>query len=204
MVRRSAFVALLLVAVAAAPASAGQSARVSNDGLFLEVYGDSGAEDLIVRQTAGSGSYTITDSTGILAGTRCNQVNATTVSCPFPTAVITVEALGGNDRVTVDIADPGRWNPPITARIRGDLGNDVLTGGAQSDVFLQTLGHSGSDVDADRMDGKGGYNILDYQDSTPRLTNLTVRLPNPGKSTVGNGEAGENDTLHRHPDSARW
>lgn len=195
MVRRSAFTAVLLAAVAAAPATAGQSARVSNDRIFLEVYGDSSAEDITVRQTAGSDSYTIIDSTGILAGTGCSQVDPTTVACAFPTAVINVEASGGDDRVTVEIAEPGRTNPPVTARIRGGLGNDVLTGGAQSDVFLQTLGYSGSDVDADQMDGKGGYNILDYQDSTPRRTNLTVRLPDPGKSTVGNGEPGENDTL---------
>lgn len=195
MIQRLVLAATLVGAAAATPALAGQSARVSNDSLILTVLGDDGPEDISVVQTAGGSSYTITDSTGILAGTGCEQVDRNTVSCRFPTAVIDVNGFAGDDRITVDIAEPGRVNPPLVARIRGGLGNDVMTGGPQQDVFLQTLGFAGSEVDADTMYGMGGYNVLDYQDSTPRRTDLTVRLPDPGTISVGNGEAGENDTL---------
>lgn len=195
MVQRLMLATTLVAAIAATPALAGQSARVSNDSLFLTVLGDDGPEDISVVQTAGSASYTITDSTGILAGTGCDQVDPNTVSCRFPTAVIDVAGLAGDDRITIDIAEPGRINPPLITRIRGGLGNDVMTGGLQQDIFLQTLGSAGSEVDADTMYGMGGYNVLDYEDSTPRRTDLTVRLPEPGTISVGNGEAGENDTL---------
>jgi Ca2+-binding RTX toxin-like protein len=121
----------------------------------------------------------------------CSGSGTKTVTCPG-TAIAPVSLATGDgvDHVTVARNTPLVAAVPATL-LDGGTGNDVLTGGAEMDVFLGTDG----DGD-DQLTGGGGFNIADY---SLKSAGVHVTL---GTAGGGNGVAGENDTYAADINSA--
>ena len=158
-------------------------------------------------------TFTVTDSAGLIAGTGCSQVDATTGTCPGPVSAIlvktgdladtvnvsyqvapsTIFAGAGNDTVFVE----GGYNV-----ISGQGGNDVLSGGSSGghDVLLggpgndQLYGGPGGDrldggPGADVMDGGSGPGDVALYDTRTQPVSVTI------DGVANDGQAGEGDNV---------
>jgi Ca2+-binding RTX toxin-like protein len=131
-----------VVLATAVPASASSKAaftdrkEVANGEAVLASYvvvkGDGGANTISLAPEGRR--LRVSDSSGVVAGKGCSQVNATTADCGAPDYT-EVLAEGGDDTVTTDprlavVVTGAGGNDTITAgfgTITGDEGNDVLT-----------------------------------------------------------------------------
>jgi Ca2+-binding RTX toxin-like protein len=97
---------------------------------YLTVTGDGGANAISI--VPDGRRLRVSDSSGVVAGTGCSQVNATTADCGAAdyTEVI---AQGGDDTVTTD--------PGLAVVVTGAAGNDMIASG-----FGTITGDEGNDV----------------------------------------------------------
>ena len=147
---------------------------------------------------------TITDAAGAVAGTGCDQIDATTVRCMIPTQQIGDATIGAT-------LDGGPGNDALRA---GDVGND-LEGGAGDDVLDAsglTLARLSGGPGADRLIGPGhvtaprggvvfdggpgpdvmvGFGAVSYASRT-RPVHVDLR-----RHGAVQGERGEHDTIQR-------
>lgn len=151
---------------------------VGNDALN----GDSGDDRLV----GGTGNDTFTGGTGTDTADYSGRVASLTVSLD---GVANDGAPGETDNVKVDVEN-----------VDGGSGNDVLIGGTAINVLTGGAGHDSLDGDAanDTLDGGAGDDDLtggagtDLATYATRSAPVDVVLDGGG----GNGEAGEDDTIH--------
>ena len=120
---------------------------------------------------------------GFFLFTQVRENNLLTFSTPLVVNQVQVNALAGNDVVTIG---PG----VAAAQVRGGDGNDVLTGGDKDDLLLgegdndRLIGGDG----ADRFFGGLGTDTADY---SARAMSLNIALDN----NPNDGAAGEMDNV---------
>ncbi len=176
----------------AAPAG-GAVVETTDANTKLVVTSNGGAEDVITITASlavGSVDYTVTNSAGVTesdpdcaTGPGANQV-----TCGMASAVIEVNAVGGNDQVTVGTG-PGINGTRAT--LNGGEGNDELTGGNADDSLD---GGPGSDVLMGRL-GADAFasagDTVSYADRTLPGDAVTVTVD----GVANDGTAGENDNV---------
>lgn len=121
-------------------------------GTTVELVGDAGSSNIAFGGNSALQQY-ITDTTGIVAGAGCEQVDATKVRCPasgasFDNYTALVAHLGAGD----DTLMAGMVSVPIT--VYGEDGNDTVYGGSEADVLDGGPGN-------DELDGNGGNDRID-------------------------------------------
>jgi Ca2+-binding RTX toxin-like protein len=132
---------MLFPAVASAASTAAFTPRVqAEDDEFdpseLSVAGDAGANTITLALSGPT--VTVTDPSGMTAGSGCGQVDATTASCPVPDLSF-VDSGEGGDVVTATGLNPdvdaGAGDDVVTStgNIAGGEGNDTLNGGSLMD-----------------------------------------------------------------------
>jgi Ca2+-binding RTX toxin-like protein len=204
--------ALLLVALPATADAASTAKFVPRDLVngpefpedaepsYIEVNGDAGVNTV---ELALSGTkVTVTDASGITAGSRCTQVSPTSVTCPEPDtsyvyamdgddqvrsgAALHTEVEGGAGADTIntsgairagDGADVLTSNGGDGQLIDGELGNDRLVGSDGPEVMF---GGPGSDT----LDGGGGDDRLDGDDPSIETYEADVVDGGPGRDTL--------------------
>jgi Ca2+-binding RTX toxin-like protein len=178
----------------AADAQASTFSRDYVDGSYALRYTAAAGE---ANQLTLSSSATVTTAVdpgaSVAAGTACAQVDAHTVTCPrrdpsvpmpdFPIIEIDVSLGDGNDSGVVTASCEAM---PFGGRCRhldGGSGDDHLTGGADSDVFV------GRDGDGDdTYAGGGGDDLADYSAAT---TAVHVTLD----AVADDGPSGQQDLV---------
>jgi Ca2+-binding RTX toxin-like protein len=165
------------------PAQAAASTLAQDSALITYTAGAGINNVLTVTATATTTTWADTaENITVAAGLNgCSGTGTHSVTCPSPLAVLI--ATGNlTDHVTVSRSDfaPGF----ATTLLDGGSGNDVLTGGGESDIFLA------EDADGDdTLSGGGGLNTADY---SARTAPITAHL---GSAGGGNGASGENDVF---------
>ena len=153
---RSAAAAALLLAVAPAGAqagtvSAGVRSEASGQVQQLEYAAVAGERNRLTV-TLGRGSWTVEDSAGVTPGPGCTAESPTRATCPVQGTT--------QDRPSISLGDLDDQATVVEtgAVVRGEAGNDLLTGGSGDDGLV---GGPGTDVLAgggggDALDGGGG------------------------------------------------
>ena len=132
--------ALLLLAIAAGPASASPHVRARvSDGTLL-ISGTPFAEQITLRQSAVDRNRLEVDLDN--DGSADQTFDLSTVDA------IDVDAGGGDDTVRIDDVN-GAFTARIPTRIEGGNGDDTLNGGAGAEILDGGNGN-------DRIDGNGG------------------------------------------------
>src|SRR5258705_10964952 len=132
--------ALLLLAIAAGPASASPHLRARVSGGTLLIFGTPFAEQITLRLSP-------TDRNGL----EVDLDNDGSADATFDLTnidAIEVDAGGGNDTVRIDDVN-GAFTARIPTRIDGGNGDDTLNGGAGAEILVGGNGN-------DRIDGNGG------------------------------------------------
>ena len=193
---RAALVCVVAIATVgvAADAKASTFGRDSLGGSYALRYTAVAGE---VNQLTLSSSATVTTAVDpgatVTAGTACTQVDAHTVSCPrrdpnapipdFPIIEIDVILSDGNDSAVVTASCEAVPFGAPCRHLDGGTGDDVLTGGADSDVFVGRDG-DGNDTYA----GGGGDDLADYSAAT---TAVHVTLD----GVADDGPSGQHDLV---------
>jgi Ca2+-binding RTX toxin-like protein len=152
------------------------------------------------------GTYTVTDSAGIVAGSGCAQVSGTQATCPDAGVFrVTAEGRDLNDNITVNAAPPlgavlhgGSGTDtlrggPADDRFHGGDGNDTLRGGDGDDVFDGGLGN-------DTLDGQNGSDTASYSARTePVRVDLSFKI---GGQSGGEIALNERDGLLANVENA--
>jgi len=132
--------ALLLLAIAAGPASASPHVRARvSDGTLL-ISGTPFAEQITLRQSAVDRNRLEVDLDN--DGSADQTFDLSTVDA------IDVDAGGGDDTVRIDDVN-GAFTARIPTRIEGGNGDDTLNGGSGAEILVGGNGN-------DRVDGNGG------------------------------------------------
>src|SRR5215218_9555086 len=118
-------VALAALGFGAAPALA---ATVTATPATVIVDGDA-RNDVITVTSPGAGTFVIDSAAAITAGSpQCVAQSASRVVCTAPgLSQLLVRGADGNDTITNDTAFP--------SNLQGQVGDDVITGGAGDDVI---------------------------------------------------------------------
>jgi Ca2+-binding RTX toxin-like protein len=156
-------------------------------------------DDTFDEGAAANGADTFNGGGGNDTVSYANRTNAVTVTVG---ASANDGEPGEGDDVRADIgavqggAGADNLTCPLSTGciLRGGPGNDTLTGRNGNDTLL---GEAGDDLlhpglGDDVVNGGPGTDTVDYADAA---AGLTVRLSVPGSPTLGNGVAGENDSL---------
>jgi Ca2+-binding RTX toxin-like protein len=167
---------------------------------YIEVNGDAGINTIAL--TLSGANVTVTDASGITAGSRCTQVSPTSVTCPKPDTSY-VYAMDGDDQVDAgpslgteveggsgadvistagairggDGADLLTSNGGRGQLIDGEAGNDRLVGSAGSESMI---GGPGTDV----LEGGGGDDRLDGDDPAISTYETDTLDGGPGRDTL--------------------
>jgi RTX calcium-binding nonapeptide repeat (4 copies) len=106
------------------------------------------------------------------------------INCSGFAGRVVIDLGGGDDHFSVT---EGAVDPFLNELVvKGGPGNDSIATGRADDVLD---GGAGDDV----LDGGEGFDVADYG---ARSAPVTVALPDPRGTTIGNGADGENDSLH--------
>jgi hypothetical protein len=150
--------------------TSGLSTSLSSTGL-LTVIDTVKSDTIIVRQTA---AHSVTLSAAGMSKTF-NGVNS-----------VSVDGKGGSDRITMDtsVTDSKRITP-LNARLQGEVGNNIITGGSGNDTLVggagndTLIGNNGTDT----FVGGGGFNV--YRDDF-----TAVAQESSAASNVFQGQSG--------------
>jgi Ca2+-binding RTX toxin-like protein len=204
--------ALMLLAVPASASAASTARFVPRDLIngpdfpgdaepsYIEVNGDAGINT--VALTVAGGRVTVTDASGVTAGSRCTQTTPTSVTCPRPDTSY-VYAMDGEDRVEAQASlgtevEGGAGADVITTSgpIRGGDGPDLLTSNAGRGQLLD--GEAGNDrlvgseggesmiggPGTDALEGRGGDDQLDGDDPASETYETDALDGGPGRDTL--------------------
>jgi RTX calcium-binding nonapeptide repeat (4 copies) len=191
--RLAALVAMLAMPVLAFAAPAAAQSTASMSGTTVQLVADAANDNIAFGGNWGLQQY-ITDSTGILAGVGCEQVDSTKVRCPssnssFDNYTGLVAHLGAGD----DTLMAGMVSVPIT--VYGEDGNDTVYGGSAADILDGGPGN-------DELDGNGGSDRIDGGPGNDTLYaggGDTTLTGGPGRDSIHTGGhnelAGGNSTV---------
>jgi Ca2+-binding RTX toxin-like protein len=145
----AAVIAVGVIAVTSAPASAATTATFSSGSGVLTVFGDSADNSITISRNA-AGNLLVNNGAVSVAGGTPTVAN---------TSLIRVFGLGGQDAITLNQASGAL----PAAHLFGGVGNDTLDGGAGAD---QLFGDSGNDT----LIGRGGFDQLSGGTDNDTLT----------------------------------
>ena len=182
--RVPAITGLTVALLALAPGSAAASTAFTA-GPVLNVDGSPGESNRLTATFGGSNVQVTETGPGatLTPGPGCSSSGANTVVCPA-TGLSSLSMNGGDGDDRLSNSTPG------SSIIDGGTGDDTLIGGSAADSLI---GGDGNDVfdggaGADTMAGGEGFDLVSYSTRTNRVSATLA-------GGVGNGEAGENDTI---------